>query len=125
MTSSTKSIAINADHDDYMITESIRASSGDVSYQRSSTATARGLLRRSGLLAPFVALAAFAAPAPEQLIRRSFSDGGRSRSESLAVHWAVDEWVYTEERGSLDQVETLNALLALPAHEGFRVDLPD
>jgi hypothetical protein len=59
------------------------------------------------------------------LTRRFFSAGDVSRSHIGSPLWFVDDWVYTEDVGTLDQIQTLNALLALPAVEGFRLDLPE
>lgn len=91
----------------------------------SSTQTAHRSLVGARLLAPFVVAAAFAAPQVPTSIRRLFSAGERSRSEIIDRHWALDDWQYTEEVGTLHQVRALNALLALPSRDGFSLDLPE
>jgi hypothetical protein len=81
--------------------------------------------RISSYVLPFAAAAAaFGAPSAPTL-RRTFSGAGISRSEAVEATWVLDEFVYTEEMGTLEQVHTLNALLALPAIESFQVELPD
>lgn len=89
----------------------------------SSTETLGRAVRRLTVL-PLMG-AAFAVPSWETGCSRLFSVGQRSRSEIVVSDWYVDDWVYTEERGTMEQVRALNALLALPAREGFSLDLPD
>ena len=89
------------------------------------TQTADRTLRMRGLLTPLIVAAAFATPYMPTGIRRLSSAGQRSRSEIVDFDWAFDDWHYSEERGTVAQIIALNSLLALPAREGFSLDLPE
>lgn len=112
--------------DDYIVRDS--AETGGQSsgwYSGSATQTAHRPLRGNPVVVPLIMAVAFAGPSLPMAIRRRFSEGGRSRSEIIDFRWTLDDWVYTEESGTMEQIAALNALLALPAVEGFSLDLPD
>jgi hypothetical protein len=74
---------------------------------------------------PFAAIAAIAAPTRSREVRRVWSGGNRSRTQSIDIQWWPDGWTYTTEPASLAEVQALNRLLALPAAEGLVLDSPD
>lgn len=117
-------VSPKADMDQYFV----RAFSGTADIQRissASTPTAERLLKNAKVIAPLVVTAAFVAPNFQAGVRRVFSGGRRARSDAADLKWTIDEWFYTEEIASFEQVAALNALLALPTREGFALDLPD
>jgi hypothetical protein len=77
----------------------------------------------AGVFAPFFAIAAFAAPGYSPGIRRVFSGASRSESEIIHIHWDEDAWLFTTEPAAVEEIEALNRLLAMPASEGFSLDL--
>jgi hypothetical protein len=94
-------------------------------WRPATTGTVERTLRGMRIVVPLVALAAFATPQLPIGVRRRYSGNERSRSETLDLRWAPEEWQYSEEWGTVEQVAALNALLALPAREGFSLDPPD
>lgn len=54
--------------------------------------------------------------------RRYFAGGEISASRFSGSAWALDDWAYTKEGGTLKQIKALDALLALPDVEGLRLD---
>jgi hypothetical protein len=81
--------------------------------------------RFSAYMLPWAVSAAIFAPTPPPAFRRVFSGADSSRSELGGVAWLLDDFAYTEEPATIEQVRALNYLLALPAVEGFSVELPD
>lgn len=114
------------ERDAYIVRRSPSTSASEPAGSVSSTTqTVLNNFKGIRLFAPLVVCAAFAAPGVPTGTSRLSSLGQRSRSAVMDVEWFLDEWVYTTERGTMAQVEALNALLALPAREGFSLDLPD
>jgi hypothetical protein len=99
--------------------------STDVGETPASTLRGRIRGRFGAYVLPFVVGAAAATSPMPALTRRFFSAGDLSGSHIGGPLWLVDDWVYTEEAGTVEQIHALNALLALPAIEGFRLDLPE
>lgn len=91
----------------------------------STTQTVLNSFKGARLFAPLLVRAALVAPGIPTGTSRLSSLGQRSRTAVIDVQWALDDWTYTTERGTMAQVEALNALLALPAREGLSLDLPD
>lgn len=91
----------------------------------STTQTVLNSFKGVRLFAPLLVRAALVAPGIPIGTSRLSSLGQRSRTAVIDVQWALDDWTYTTERGTMAQVEALNALLALPAREGLSLDLPD
>jgi hypothetical protein len=124
--SATTHTLLGSNRDEYIVREvSSTPSSEPEIWRAASTGTVERTLRGMRVLAPLVVLVAFATPQLPIGVRRRYSGSERSRSEVLDLQWAVDEWQYTEEWGTSDQVDALNALLALPAREGLSLDHPD
>jgi len=114
------------ERDEYVVRERSATETNEGSgHPGSSTQTANGMLRAGKLIAPLIVAAAFAAPQVQTGFRRLFSAGQPSHSAFIDFHLALDDWTFTEEWASLEQVRALNALLALPAREGFSLDLPE
>jgi hypothetical protein len=109
----------------FLLHSTVHSGALDVEASASSTPMAARLVDRfSSYMVPLVATAAIWTPVPPGM-RRIFSRANASRSEIRGVDWLHDEFVYTEELATIEQVRALNALLALPAVEGFPVDLTD
>lgn len=104
-----------------------RVGSGALKLDDAPSATRTGCrtsMFSSYLLPLMASVAAFGAPVPPAM-RRVFSAADSSRSEIRSMAWVIDEFVSTQEMATVEQIDALNALLALPAVEGFYVDLPD
>jgi hypothetical protein len=119
-------VLIEQDYDDYIVRDSAWTRTDQpLGSSSSSTQTAERALRTARLLTPLLVAVAFVTPQVQTAVRRRFSAGRRSSSARLDYRWALDDWAYTEERGTREQIEALNALLALPAREGFSLDHPE
>jgi hypothetical protein len=111
---------------EFLVRSTSRSGAADVENAASSTQSSGRLINRfsSYMLPLVVTAAAFGAPAPPAM-RRIFSRAGVSRSEVGGIGWFLDQFAYTEELATIEQVRALNALLALPVVEGFPVDLAE
>ncbi|PZS10309.1 MAG: hypothetical protein DLM64_08875 [Solirubrobacterales bacterium] len=102
------------------------ASVGSVGGSSASTITGRVRGRFGAYVLPFFASAAAAVGAPMPAITRRFYSGGEiSGSPVSSSFWVFDDLAYSEEVATLEQISALNALLALPAVEDFRLDLSE
>jgi hypothetical protein len=102
------------------------ASAGEVGESTASTVVGRVRGRFGAYVLPFVVGAAVAAGSPVPVVTRRFYSGGEiSSSEIGSPIWFLDDLLYSEEAATLEQISALNALLALPAVEGFRLDLAE
>jgi hypothetical protein len=114
-----------AEPGEWLVRSNVQSGTASIEASQSGTQNFGGLLGRFSSYVLPLAAAAAAFGAPASTIRRTFSAAGISRSEIIEVAWYLDDFVYTEEIATLDQVQALNALLALPAVEGYQVELPD
>lgn len=126
-TATTRSIRMpEAPHEEALVQMVNSASVGPVGASSASTITGRVRGRFGAYVLPFFASAAAAVGAPTPAITRRFYSGGEiSGSPISSPFWVFDELVYTEEVATREQISALNALLALPAVEDFRLDLSE
>jgi hypothetical protein len=118
----------------------VYAFSGDAVYARdvdrvaeplgeASSTSGSGRLRISSFgafAAPFALMAAFAAPAPPSIYRRTFSGGQGIVSRAIELDWrSHDAWEYSEAHVSQHEIDALNRLYRLSPSEGFSLELPD
>lgn len=102
------------------------ASAEQVGASPASTVTGRVRGRFGAYVLPFVVGAAAAMGSPVPAVTRRFYSGGEVSGSPIGGHfWLLDDLVYTEEAATLEQINALNALLALPAVESFRLELPE
>jgi hypothetical protein len=113
--------------DETVVEIAVPASVGPVGASSASTPTGGRIRGRlGGHVLPFVVGAAVSVGAPMPVItRRFYSAGDVSGSYVGKALWLLDDLVYREEAATMEQVRALNALLALPAIDGFRLDLPE
>jgi hypothetical protein len=111
---------------EYVVSSFSSSTSGVVPDMANETRPGRKLLSRFGMvMLPIATAAAFSVPGYEGRVRTTFSRASRSQSFLLDIAWSEDVWKYYEEPADLEQVRMLNRLLALPASDGFSLDLAE
>lgn len=109
-----------------MVHASSPASEAQVSPSTAATVTGRIRGRFGAYVLPFLLSATVAVGTPLPVTTRRYYSGGEGSSSEIGYGlWLLDDFAYTEEAATMAQVSALNALLALPAVEGFRLDLPE
>jgi hypothetical protein len=90
-----------------------------------SGSSAVGPVNRIGFFVmPWVAALGFhGLPVGERVL--AVSRTSRSTSAIIDVAWLLDNWTYSEDAVSVEQVRMLNELLALEVAEGLTLEFPD
>jgi len=111
--------------DEYEERGFIVAGTRDLAYSHSETPVVSRLVDRFQLvMVPFAAAVAITAPALAEP-RRIVFKARASQTSRIVSEWQVGSWAYTTEPASFAEVDALNQLLALPAHEGLILTWPE
>ncbi len=125
MTSSPRSSDLSNSSDLFTVPADTRTATADLPSWTSGTRLGTVLNRFSAFAASWAIGAAGSSAAGLPARRRVYSEAETSATPYLLTAWMVADFSYSEEWITQQQVDALNALLALPAAEGFSVEFPD
>ena len=126
MSSSTEDKYFRVDDTEYVVSRVVGLTEDPLPLSTAGTIPAAGLWNRfNSLFLPLMVAASIATPIEPRTLGRTFSRAHGSRSVTAQIPWQLDEWAYTTETVTAEQIRSLNALLALPMQEGFSVELDD